>query len=201
MKVSNSWIETRWKLARLRTPQGHSHYHPNGNNYKRKIRISGFWIFIHLDYLIPRFRRADLGWIFISAWQILGKLPANFSLNSMVKFFCETLGLVFSGLEAPQKISRPRLTHAQTCRHSSPISHVLAHFFHDDFLLTGETKITKANAKKTTLGLLHNFRNSGLLLQLFFVCVCGSTMFIMKAYAKENPGQTICTSITKAGAT
>ena len=60
--------------------------------------------------------------VFFSVWRFLRKLPANFSANFDGETFVrEFFGLVFPGYQSPPEKFTPK-THAQNCRHSSPVS-------------------------------------------------------------------------------
>ena len=121
------------QIAQIRTPSWKTPQRRTCSRRGVQIRVGGR----RRSSGKPRFCRADLGWFFILVWQILGKLPANFSANSSGKTIQSIFGRVSPKFQAPQETtSRPKLSAFPlhlTCLNPK--------LFHTDLLLTGENSV------------------------------------------------------------
>ena len=69
-----------------------------GRERKAVKRWQRLWFSIILN---PKFCRAGLGWVFVLAWRMFGKLSAHFSANSSANFSCWFSSLVSPGFRRP----------------------------------------------------------------------------------------------------
>ena len=106
-------------------------------------KIRKFLPYMSPTILDPDVLLSGFGVMFLFGLANFRKIPANFSANLDANFDSEFFGLVFSRASGSPKKITPKI-HAQTCRHSSPISLSRTQtYFTPSFCLRGRPTIHK----------------------------------------------------------